>query len=372
VGVAAASLALFAPAAAQAQGDGTAGIEAAPNPAVSYVAPSNIAFSGVQNSTAAVADAYSRNTFNDDAYDGYGDLRLGPTGGSGSVGFGPDACDLNDTTQIVLNDSYTSSHAAYSANPAILTCVAPGVSYGGDTFTITVVRTFQGSWARWAVSAVRTAGTSLATLPLQFYANLGSDSNTVFYPAPPSGTTSSWVSDQGSSPSDPVLFNAVSGNSYSIEPASQGNGSFSIDFNAAIDGSTSLVVSNALLEFPIFVDNVYDVTDLPLDTQLANQATARACALTLSVADFGSTLLAGSCAGGGSEDGTPPPVLQQVGRPSTGTCNAISDESLDWGGATSGGWATSWAEWPNEGKGGAVCTRTLNYSNGLGHWWVVG
>ncbi len=35
------------------------------------------------------------------------------------------------------------------------------------------------------------------------------------------------------------------------------------------------------------------------------------------------------------------------------------------------GWAASWQEWANEGKGGPVCQRTLLYDDGTGAW-VIG
>ena len=77
-----------------------------------------------------------------------------------------------------------------------------------------------------------------------------------------------------------------------------------------------------------------------------------------------------------SSGATPPPVLQQfesaptTSRASLG-CDASASSSLNWGGANSGSWGDSWAQWANGGKGGAVCTRTLVYSNALGHW-IVG
>lgn len=82
--------------------------------------------------------------------------------------------------------------------------------------------------------------------------------------------------------------------------------------------------------------------------------------------------------GGGSSSGTsgtldsnPTPVLQQFGKPATGACDAAQPEMLNIGGAESGGWRESWAEWMNGGLGGAVCTRTLVYSNNLAKW-IVG
>jgi len=68
---------------------------------------------------------------------------------------------------------------------------------------------------------------------------------------------------------------------------------------------------------------------------------------------------------------TPPPVLQQFGMPSSGTCDASAPVMLNWGGVGSGGWGSSWAQWVNGGKGGAVCTRTLVYSNSASRW-IVG
>jgi len=68
---------------------------------------------------------------------------------------------------------------------------------------------------------------------------------------------------------------------------------------------------------------------------------------------------------------TPPPVMQQFGMPSSGTCDAAAPVMLNWGGAASGGWGNSWAQWANGGKGGAVCTRTLVYSNSASRW-IVG
>ena len=66
-----------------------------------------------------------------------------------------------------------------------------------------------------------------------------------------------------------------------------------------------------------------------------------------------------------------PPVLQQFGKPASAPCDAAAPATLNWGGAGSGGWGESWAQWVNNGTGGAVCSRILVYSNALGRW-VVG
>ena len=68
--------------------------------------------------------------------------------------------------------------------------------------------------------------------------------------------------------------------------------------------------------------------------------------------------------------GGPAPVVQQFEKPATGTCDEAQPEGLNWGGASSGGWGESWAQWANEGEGGPVCTRTLAYSTSTGTWQV--
>ena len=68
--------------------------------------------------------------------------------------------------------------------------------------------------------------------------------------------------------------------------------------------------------------------------------------------------------------GGPAPHIQQFEKPATGTCDEAEPEGLDWGGASSGGWGESWAQWANEGQGGAVCTRTLAYNTSTATWQV--
>jgi hypothetical protein len=65
------------------------------------------------------------------------------------------------------------------------------------------------------------------------------------------------------------------------------------------------------------------------------------------------------------------PVVQQVGMPVTGTCSDASTSTLNWSGVSSGGWNESWSQWMNDGKGGAVCSRTLVYSTNESKW-IVG
>lgn len=70
-----------------------------------------------------------------------------------------------------------------------------------------------------------------------------------------------------------------------------------------------------------------------------------------------------------SSDARPSAIMQQVGMPSAG-CADYENADLNIGGAASGGWGQSWAQWVNDGEGGAVCTRTLVYSPTLGSWMV--
>jgi hypothetical protein len=83
------------------------------------------------------------------------------------------------------------------------------------------------------------------------------------------------------------------------------------------------------------------------------------------------TVTIGSGGGSASMSDSPALLIQQFGMPSSGTCDAAAPVMLNWGGAGSGGWGNSWAQWANGGNGGAVCTRTLVYSNSSSRW-IVG
>jgi hypothetical protein len=56
-------------------------------------------------------------------------------------------------------------------------------------------------------------------------------------------------------------------------------------------------------------------------------------------------------------------VAAVAGRP----CSDVDESSLDWAQGIIGGWSASWAEWPHNGSGGPVCTRTISYSSGEWH-----
>lgn len=77
-----------------------------------------------------------------------------------------------------------------------------------------------------------------------------------------------------------------------------------------------------------------------------------------------------SCTPSSGSGPIPLPVIQQIARPATGTCAQAAPATLNWAGVGSGGWSESWAQWPNGGQGGPVCTRTLQYSAIAGRWVV--
>lgn len=64
----------------------------------------------------------------------------------------------------------------------------------------------------------------------------------------------------------------------------------------------------------------------------------------------------------------PAPVLQQFGARDDGTCDALAPS---WLGPPAGGWSRSWARWPNGGRGGPVCTRTVVVDRATGAWVVA-
>lgn len=66
----------------------------------------------------------------------------------------------------------------------------------------------------------------------------------------------------------------------------------------------------------------------------------------------------------------PADVIQHVGLDPDGDC-VFDDSPHNIGGATTGGWGRSWAQWVNNGQGGAVCVRTLTYSANHGHFIVA-
>ena len=81
--------------------------------------------------------------------------------------------------------------------------------------------------------------------------------------------------------------------------------------------------------------------------------------------------------GGGSSNssdatGSPGPadIVQQFALPSSGRCDDGATAALNWSGVSFGGWGISWAQWPNNGSGGAVCSRELTFQQSSGVWAV--
>lgn len=66
-----------------------------------------------------------------------------------------------------------------------------------------------------------------------------------------------------------------------------------------------------------------------------------------------------------------PDRLQQVPVPASGKCTDAVSADAKWDESLKGGWSLSWAQWPNGGKGGPVCTRTLMINESTGQWSVV-
>ena len=81
--------------------------------------------------------------------------------------------------------------------------------------------------------------------------------------------------------------------------------------------------------------------------------------------------------GGGDDSGSsetsgsaPASEIQQFGLPASGNCEDGATEAMNWSGIGLDGWGTSWAQWMNEGAGGAVCTRTVVYDTSTAKWIV--
>jgi len=78
--------------------------------------------------------------------------------------------------------------------------------------------------------------------------------------------------------------------------------------------------------------------------------------------------ISGPAGSGSSAGGSLPTYLQQFVQSPNLTCDEAQPEGLDWSGVPSGGWGESWAQWPNDGQGGNVCSRTLFYNYSAGMW----
>jgi len=66
----------------------------------------------------------------------------------------------------------------------------------------------------------------------------------------------------------------------------------------------------------------------------------------------------------------PASEIQQFGMPASGNCEDGVTEEMNWSGVGMDGWGISWAQWANDGAGGAVCTRTVMYDTSTAKWTV--
>lgn len=123
--------------------------------------------------------------------------------------------------------------------------------------------------------------------------------------------------------------------------------------------------------FADYIANTVSAVDCATQTLVGSISVTNPQDMAFSGTDFGyfasysataitvATLPSGNSGSGGASavDRTPPPWLRQVGRVPGAECEPE--------------WGASWAEWPNRGSGGPVCTQTLVWSNSL-QTYVIG
>lgn len=211
-------------------------------------------------------------------------------------------------------------------------------------------------WSLTVLSAVAVAAASLITAPT---AAAAPSPNPVFI-VPDLGSDCSGIRF---SKAATVRDQAVGGSLVSTIDASNGRilsvtNSCLVDLAARVEDE-----AGALLALPNFPSGVSTEVDI---TGAAGITFYRENPPNVFNSVSNSVLIVNSAAP--SAGSMPPPVLQQFGRPSTGTCDEAAPADLNWGGSSSGGWGDSWARWMNDGAGGDVCTRTLVYSNSSGRW----
>jgi hypothetical protein len=64
----------------------------------------------------------------------------------------------------------------------------------------------------------------------------------------------------------------------------------------------------------------------------------------------------------------PPDIVQQFAADETTPCISVPDSIELFNAPRSGGWSKSWAQWPNDGSGGFVCTRAVGYRPSIQGW----
>ena len=130
--------------------------------------------------------------------------------------------------------------------------------------------------------------------------------------------------------------------------------------------SLTLTWSNTVAGTPQ-TSSAFFVFDGPTGQLNVSMRTDRSSQLTLStlgtyqldaVLNFGCSLSISVV----SEPVDPPEAhdyLQQVGPPLSGDCSDVPNYVGHLPGFPIGGWSKSWAWWPNDGRGGPVCTREV-------------
>jgi hypothetical protein len=143
-----------------------------------------------------------------------------------------------------------------------------------------------------------------------------------------------------------------------------GGGTYLLGLTTVYDGTQAATNQG---QFGTSPDSQYPAgTSWAVNTGITDLAAGKTFAVA--AAGFGLTFSATFTSSSTASD-APPDWLQQVGLPASGTCTGVDDTSLNRGGAASGGWGKSWAQWMNGGLGGAVCSRSLAYVGG-GRWAV--
>lgn len=178
-------------------------------------------------------------------------------------------------------------------------------------------------------------------------------------------STVSWPSSQGTCPAGlTVTINTVTQTSPGLVKCVQWIGGGELWWSVYLTGGANYAVNDAI--------------SVSWTSALLQNPSA-AGSYTVNVTDGGTSSLnlipisvsisAGSSSSGGSSAGSAPaPILQQYGISDSGTCGGAHVAHLNWAGVADGGWGRSWAAWANEGRGGSVCTRTLNYDGGSARW----
>jgi hypothetical protein len=312
------------------------------------IQPANILFSGVSvvsgdcdDTSPGDADiCEASGTYTDDAYDGYGFFTLDPGGDNVPVEFNSGDCVIDGTTDA----------GVYVSDPTVLTCTQLGVVAGGGTYNVTVARSFMGSWALWSFAADLVGGSG--PLQVEFTGNLGSDSDTTYYPGNPSAASTAWVSGDGgpSTPGtynpgdyDPVLFTGFNSVNPTTATVEGGSDDVTIDFEATIENSSSFVLYSGVVD--------YNINQGP-----AAYDSAVCFARGLTTDSFGGELLVPAYSACSGNEGTPPPSWYQ----GTGRDGATAQ--------CPDGWSPSWNLWPHGGTGGFTCDREEYWDTNSGGW----